>query len=146
MKKFIMVLGLALASSVALAQPGGGSPGGEKAARMQEELGLTQEQIQQMRDIREGGGTRQEMRAVLTPEQQAKAAQLKKERHGSREDRTARMQQHLGLSDTQVAEIQEIREAGGSREDVRAVLTPEQQAQFEEARSKHKGMKSQTQE
>ncbi|MEH6637488.1 MAG: hypothetical protein V7700_18365 [Halioglobus sp.] len=146
MKKLIIVLGLALASGAALAQPAGGPPGAEKAARMHEALGLSEDQIQQMREIREGGGTREEMRAILTPEQQVKAEQLKKERHGSREDRAARMQQHLGLSDTQVAEIREIREAGGSREDIRAVLTPEQQTQFDEARSKHKGKKSRTQQ
>jgi hypothetical protein len=56
--------------------------------------------------------------------------------HGG--DRMARMQQHLGLSDGQVSEMQEIRANGGSREEMRAVLTDEQRAQADEMRARHR--------
>ena len=53
-----------------------------------------------------------------------------------RAQRMQRMQEHLQLSDTQVAEIRSIRENGGSREDVRAVLTDEQRTLMKEHRAK----------
>jgi len=43
--------------------------GGDRLARMQKNLGLTDDQVKQMREIRERGGSREEMRAVLTEEQ-----------------------------------------------------------------------------
>lgn len=139
MKKLIMALGLILASSVILAQPQGGPNVVDKAppaAPMENELGLTDEQVKQMRAIRDAGGTRAAMQAVLTPEQEAKAAELRKERKG---ERASRMKEHLGLSDEQAAQIRAIRKEGGSREEIRAVLTPEQQAKLDEARGKHQG-------
>ena len=42
------------------------------------------------------------------------------------EQRLQRMQQHLNLSDSQVEEIRSIREQGGGRDEVRAILTDEQ--------------------
>ena len=107
--------------------------------RMQNELDLTDEQVKKMREIRDQGGSMAEMQAVLTPEQQAKAAKLRKEHAGEREERKARMQEHLGLSDEQKAKMAEIRKQGGSREEMRAVLTPEQQAKFDAKRSQHRG-------
>jgi hypothetical protein len=56
---------------------------------------------------------------------------------GKRGDRMARMQEHLGLSDAQVSEMKEIRANGGSREEVRAVLSDDQQAQMHEYRKNH---------
>ena len=120
MKALILALGLTLASSVVLAQVAGGGP-----ARMQKELGLTDEQVQQMRDIKESGGSREEARAVLTPEQQAKAAELRKAHQGKRGGGLDRLKKELNLSDAQVAQI-------------RAVLTPEQQAKLDAARGKGK--------
>jgi len=149
MKKLIMALGLILASSVILAQPQGGPNGGDKAppaARMENELGLTDEQVKQMRAIRDAGGTRAEMQAVLTPEQQAKAAELRKKRKDERANRMKRMKEELGLSDEQVTKIQAIRIEGGSREEVRAVLTQEQQAKFDQMHGKRKGTDRQVQE
>ena len=49
-------------------------------------------------------------------------------------DQLERMQKNLGLSDEQVAQLQEIRERGGSREEVRAVFTDEQWALMQERR------------
>ena len=56
-------------------------------------------------------------------------------------DRMARMQDRLGLSDDQVSQMQEIRERGGNREDMRAVLTEDQRAQIDahRAQRKHQG-------
>ena len=136
MKHYILAMSLALASSVALAQPGGPDGGkGPSLAKMQQQLDLTDEQMATIREIQKSGGDRAEVRAVLTPEQQAKAAELKKARKNDRAERRTRMQQELGLSDEQVAKMAEIRKAGGSREEVHAVLTPEQQAKLEEMRA-----------
>jgi Spy/CpxP family protein refolding chaperone len=54
-------------------------------------------------------------------------------------DRMARMQQNLGLSDQQVAQIRQIRDNGGSREEILAVLTPEQLAELKKRRAEMKG-------
>jgi Spy/CpxP family protein refolding chaperone len=51
------------------ANPQHRSGGGDRMVRMQKNLGLTDEQVKQMREIRERGGSREEMRAVLTEEQ-----------------------------------------------------------------------------
>ncbi len=110
-------------------------------ARMESELGLTEEQVQKMREIRDSGGSREDMRAVLTPDQQAKAAKMREGRKGDRGDRKAQIQQHLDLNDEQVEKMAEIRKAGGSRQDMRAVLTPEQQAKFDTMRAKQDGQK-----
>jgi Spy/CpxP family protein refolding chaperone len=132
------VLGLALVSSVTLAQPGT-PPGGKPPhmAQMEDQLGLTDEQVQKMREIRDSGGSMADMRAVLTPEQQVKAAQLRKEHKGAMDERKAQMQQALGLSDAQIAKMAQIRKDGGSPEDMRAVLTPEQQAKFDAMHKQH---------
>jgi len=134
--KLILALALTLASSVTVAQTGDASTGSDKAPppKMQDTLGLTDEQVEEMRAIRDAGGSREEMNAVLTPEQQLKVAQHRKGRHGDPEKRMDRMKQHLDLSDEQVAEIKEIKKAGGSREEVRAVMTPDQQAELDEMR------------
>lgn len=60
------------------------------------------------------------------------------ERRGGhhRGNKLARMQEHLQLSDDQMAQIQQIRENGGSREDMHAILTEDQLAQLEEHRAR----------
>lgn len=132
----ILSLALLAGSGVALA---GGGKGPDRMARMQAELELTDEQVAEMRRIREEGGTREEIHAVLTDEQRAKAEQMRKS-HGKRGgDKLARMQQHLGLSDEQVAEMRTIRDNGGSREEMNAVLTDEQRAQLDQMRQRHGG-------
>jgi hypothetical protein len=80
----------------------------------------------------------------MTEEQQAKAKELRKNSKGDHAQRISRMQEHLGLSDGQVTQMQEIREQGGSREDMQAVLTEEQQAKLAEKRSAHKGKQRKT--
>lgn len=52
--------------------------------------------------------------------------------------RLERMKSHLELTDEQVSEIQRIRAEGGGREQVRAVLTEEQQARWKAQRKQQK--------
>lgn len=97
-----VVLGWVLFSTFAMAQPDappaqGGKP--PRIAQMEDKLGLTDEQVQKMRAIRDSGGSMADMRAVLTPEQKVKAAQLhkeNKEHNGALAEREARMQQAPG--------------------------------------------------
>ena len=49
------------------------------------------------------------------------------------------MQKNLGLTDQQVAEIRKIRDEGGSREQILAVLTDHQIEIMKERRAKMKG-------
>lgn len=141
MKAFILTVALALVSTTAMAEGKGGPHGGGKKhmSRMQQELGLTEDQVTQMREIRQSGGSKEEVQAVLTPEQQAKANELRTEsraeRHAIREQRRAAMQQELGLTEEQITKMREIRESGGSRQEVQAVLTEEQQAKAKELRA-----------
>ena len=142
MKVFIVTLVLALASTTAMAERSGGHHGGKKhMARMQQELGLTDEQVAEMRAIRQSGGSQEEVQAVLTEEQQSKAKEFRIEMKAPRGERMSRMQQHLDLSDAQVAQMKEIREQGGSREEIHAVLTQEQQEKLAELRRAHHGGK-----
>ena len=71
-RALILTLGLAVASAATFA---GDSErkrgGGDRMARMQEHLGLSDEQMQQMREIRLNGGSREDIRAILTDEQRA---------------------------------------------------------------------------
>ena len=53
-------------------------------------------------------------------------------------DRMARMQERLGLSDQQVIQMKEIRESGGGRKDMRAVLTEDQRSQIDAHRAQRK--------
>lgn len=148
-KRIVMALSLALLSSMAFAQaqtqpaaqapaaPAGALKPGQKVAppaQLKNDLDLTDEQVKKMREIRDNGGTREEIQAVLTPEQRAKQAELRKQHRG---ERKSQMQQQMGLTDAQMKEIAEIRRKGGTREEMRAVLTPEQQAKFDARRKAH---------
>lgn len=107
----------------------------ERLERMQKHLSLTDEQVSQIREIRENGGGREEIGAVLTQEQRDKMGKHKGKRRGS-EERLKQMQEKLDLSEEQVSQIREIRSNGGTREDVAKVLTPEQLSQVKEHRKK----------
>jgi hypothetical protein len=138
MKALLITLGLLMASSTALAGQPEGRTGDDRAAHMQEKLGLSDDQMQQMSEIREQGGGREEMRAILTDEQQAQMKEMKGHHKGGREERMARMQSHLNLSDDQMTHMREIHEQGGNREDMQTVLTEEQRAKLAERRDRHK--------
>ena len=60
-------------------------------------------------------------------------------------DQLERMQKNLGLSDEQVEQLHEIRERGGSREEVRAVFTDEQWALMQERRRQAKARRGKDQ-
>lgn len=53
--------------------------------------------------------------------------------------RMAHMQDALGLSDAQTQQIRDIRANGGTRDDVRAVLTEEQRAMMDTHRARRQG-------
>ncbi len=91
--------------------------------QLKQELGLSDEQAAEMRELRESGASREEIRGVLTTEQQAKLDELRSEQS---EKRMAHMRSYLALSDEQVAQMREVRENGGGREEMRAILNDEQ--------------------
>ncbi len=67
----ILILALAVVSATTFAGDNEGKRGGDRMARMQEHLDLSDDQMKQIREIRENGGSREEMRAVFTDEQRA---------------------------------------------------------------------------
>ena len=117
MKKVIvlvLVLAISASSSVAAGQGGkegskGQRGGSDRAARMQKELGLSDEQMQQMRSIRENGGSREEMRSVLNDEQRAivKDRRSKKQGRGKNGKGTGHGQGHSAESDAPKVENDE---------------------------------------
>ncbi len=139
MKKLLTVTlcTLALAAGASWAAHHGKGDG-ERLERMRQHLDLTDEQVEEMRRIREEGGSREEMRAVLTEEQQAKAREAR-QAHGDKMRK--RMREDLDLTDEQVAEMRRIRDEGGSREDMHAVLTDEQRATLEAKKAEHQERK-----
>ena len=152
--KYILILLLCLSTSAPVfaqseqdgqSPPADGGPKQQRAERkalMQEQLGLSAEQIEQMDQIREAGGSREEIQAVLTEEQRAKMDEFRSQRaarsNKMRAERKARMQEQLGLSPEQIEQMDQIREAGGSREEIQAVLTEEQRAKMDELRSQRR--------
>ena len=71
MKKIlILILAMAMASGATLADDEQGKQGkGDRMARMQQNLDLSDEQVAQIRQIRDNGGGKEEILAVLTDEQ-----------------------------------------------------------------------------
>lgn len=116
-----------------------GNGGDDRFERMRQHLQLTDEQVAEMRRIREEGGSREEMRAVLTDEQRARAQEAR-DAHGDKFRK--RMREDLDLSDEQVAEMRRIREEGGGREEMQAVLNDEQRAKLEEKRGQYRKRKA----
>lgn len=116
----------------------------QKLEKLKTELALTPEQSQQIATLmeshrREMTALREKMKSTLTPEQQAQMESWKQNRgrgeRPSREAMKAKMDE-LGLSDAQRQQMKSYRQQiRGQRESLRqqisAVLTPEQQAQLE---------------
>lgn len=96
--------------------------------KMAERLNLTQEQQNQLKQIREN--TRSQIEAVLTQEQLQKlqAAKQAGGRRGNRRDVWA----SLNLTQEQKNKIKEIRQS--TKQQMQAVLTPEQQAKLQQMR------------
>ncbi len=100
MKKLLaLIIGMAFAATLASAHPpedgehkrGKGGDPEKRMAHMQKELGLSDAQVTQMREIKAKGGSREEMQTVMTEEQRAQAKVLR-EQH--REMKRQRKQQH----------------------------------------------------
>lgn len=107
----------------------------ERLGKMQQQLQLSDEQVAKMRQIRDEGGTTKDMRAVLTDEQRAKVGS--KPKSSLTDERLSEMQMQLELSDEQIAKMRQILEDGGTRKDVLAVLTNDQQAALKKMKKKH---------
>lgn len=149
MKYLVLTLGLALGCGLALAEQGAsgqaglpGGPGGPPP--WMNEVGLTDEQREEMRKIQAAGGGREEIRAVLTPEQQQKIREMRGAHKGPGQEGPGRgsieqLQRRLDLSDEQVAEMEKIRAGGGTRQDMMEVLTPQQQEQIRAHKGPRKG-------
>ncbi len=133
-----LALSAALFAPVTLAQtPDGGLAGEdrrgghqmkERKGQLKEQLGLSDEQVEQMRELRESGASREEIRSVLTTEQQAQFDQMRGEHAQKRMDH---MRSYLALSDEQVEQMREVRENGGGREEISAILTDEQREKMQ---------------
>ena len=82
----ILLIGCAVAQAQDPGDPGG--PGqamrgqGPRMAHLQQSLGLSQEQVEQIREIRQNGGGRDQVRAVLTDEQRETLDQHRAARQG----------------------------------------------------------------
>lgn len=132
-------LAIMSASFTALAEDEKSALTDKQLRKMQEQLQLTDDQVSEMRQIRDDGGTRKEMRAILTDEQKAQAKSKDKEaRPAMTDEKLDKMQKQLQLSDEQVEKMRLIREDGGTRKDMLAVLNEEQRAQAKEINKKRK--------
>jgi Spy/CpxP family protein refolding chaperone len=89
-RALISLLILALAASSVHAQSSGKGQGhgmrgpgqGQRMQHMQQALGLSQEQVDQIRSIRQNGGGRDEVRAVLSDEQRTMMDEHRAARQG----------------------------------------------------------------
>jgi Spy/CpxP family protein refolding chaperone len=95
-KSLTIILGLALASSMALAEkPEGGRGKGnpeQRMQRMQKHLDLSDAQVSQIREIRANGGSREEMHKVLTEDQQRKMHEHRQQRKARHEEANRRQE------------------------------------------------------
>ena len=133
--------------------------GKHRFKRMARFLELTEEQREQVRPLRKAlkekmKSEREAFRATLTPEQLAKAEELKsnrkrrgkaerrgKKRGGDRDERAQRWAQELGLDEAQQASFDQMRanlkaEREKFREQFHALLTPEQLDKLEQRKQK----------
>jgi Spy/CpxP family protein refolding chaperone len=62
--------------------------------------------------------------------------------NASKKQRSAQMRKELNLTDAQVAEMKKIRQNGGTKEDMRAVLTDEQRAKVDSMREQAKARRA----
>jgi molybdenum-dependent DNA-binding transcriptional regulator ModE len=112
----------------------------ERLVRMQEHLNLSDDQVEEIRTVHSNGGGRDQVSAILTDDQRE---QLKSFRKSGKEERINKMQEHLDLSDEQVSQIHAIKENGGGRKEIAAVLTDDQRQQMHDFKKNHKKMNKQ---
>lgn len=104
----------------------------------QTKLGITKEQQQEMWKIRSAGGTREEIDAVLTPEQREGVKDMRKRKGANPQKALERLQGRVDLTDEQVVEMRVIAQKKGSRKEMMDVLTKEQRASLRESRQQRK--------
>ncbi|MBS9389224.1 MAG: P pilus assembly/Cpx signaling pathway, periplasmic inhibitor/zinc-resistance associated protein [Dolichospermum sp. WA123] len=134
--------------------PSSPQPGKEWQKKGQfQKLNLTPEQKAKMKEI--GRSTRAQIEAVLTPEQktklQAAMAERKAQRQAQRQQGQGERQERRGkkgdifaslnLTETQKNQIKQIRES--SKQQMQAVLTPEQQAKMKQMRENMRSRRQQ---
>ena len=81
----VLIGALALNATIAMAQAEEGDHNKRHQAhkeRMQEQFGITDDQFEQMREIRQSGGTREEAAAVLSDDQRAQMQQWREDNPG----------------------------------------------------------------
>ena len=111
---------------------------GEFKERMAERLNLTQEQKNQLKQIREN--TRSQIESVLTEEQRQKlqaAKQAGGQQAGGRRGKHRDVWASLNLTQEQKDAIKKIRQS--AKEQMKNVLTPQQQAQLEQMMQNRRG-------
>lgn len=135
MKHVIVTLLLALASTLALAEAEQASTPASAAAP---KIVITEEQKVEIRALVEAGSSRRDARLQVLTEEQLDGLSRQRATKSTRADSVLGK---LDLSDEQKAQIAEIRANGGSRKDVRAVLTAEQVTKYDEMRWKRNANK-----
>ena len=165
-KKFkVLIAGLAATVTMLLAVPGvaengqgqghhhRGKHGAKMMEKMSSELNLTSEQQAQIKTIFESHKDnfkqlREQMKSTFTEEQRQAMKEARKNRRGakdgrpSKEERAQKMAE-LGISEGQRAQMQSLRqqmkqEREQIKTEIMAVLTPDQQAKFEEMKAQRK--------
>jgi periplasmic protein CpxP/Spy len=152
-----LVAGAALLASpfmtnMATAQKGEGGPRGPQIEQLAKKLNLTDAQKSQLEGIK--SRTQAKIRAVLTPDQQAKFDAARAEHQKHREAMKANggkrpegekgehkgphgMLRSLNLTDSQKAQMKEIHAAAKAEMD--GVLTPSQKTQLEQLKQQRQG-------
>ena len=115
------LVGLIFATPLPAQAEGEQAPLTHRQARLAD-LNLTPEQQQQIRQIRQNA--RAQIQQVLTPQQRQQLSQL---RNQDPKQRRAAMKQ-LNLTEAQKAQIRQIR--AQTRQQIKAILTPEQRQQL----------------
>ncbi|MEN9215794.1 MAG: hypothetical protein Q6K90_00570 [Gloeomargarita sp. HHBFW_bins_162] len=123
------LLGLVLATPVIIAPPAQAEVElAQKSNRrgFWSELNLTPEQQQRMQQIRQNA--RNQMQQVLTPEQRQQLSQMQ----GQTPEQRRMTMKGLNLTEAQKAQMRQIR--ANTRQQIEAILTPEQRQQLEARR------------
>lgn len=164
MKLQTLLISLVLGISLILSGPAAAERGrGRKhnpekmVQRLTQKLDLSEEQASQLRGIFESHRSelqtlREQMKSTFTEEQRNAMREMRKNRkqggeRPSKEERRARMQE-LGISQGQMQQMKSYRQQmktirSTMKTEISAVLTPDQQAKFEEMRKNRKGKRGQ---
>jgi periplasmic protein CpxP/Spy len=144
----IALLGAPALTTMATAQGGGGLMDGPPIERLAKRLNLSDSQKTQLQSLRDR--TQTKVKAVLTPEQQAKMETLKAEfeqrkaagekrqrpgkMRGEKGQRRGKLMESLNLTDSQKAQLKTIR--AEAKAEMETILTPAQRQQMQQMRQK----------